>query len=305
MPIEIRHLRSLMAIHDTGNLSRAARRLHLTQSALTHQIKTLEHHFDTPLFYRRRPLQLTPAGHRLLELAQEVLPRVERVERQLREMAAGRTGRLHITIECHACFEWLLPLLDTYRTACPEVEVDIRLGMSFDPLPPLLRGDIDLVITSDPLPMAEVVFERLFDYEARLIVSMTHRLAGRDHVTAADLARETLITYPVERKRLDVFTRFLEPAGVEPAATRQVELTAMILQLVAAGRGVAVLPDWVLHSAASPGLHTLSLGRRGLHGTLYAAVRQQECNAEYLRRFLEMARQRHDRTPRGNPERSL
>ncbi len=291
MFLELRHLRSLLAIHETGNLSRAAQRLHLTQSALTHQVKALEHYFDTPLFYRRRrPLQLTPAGHRLLELARAVLPQVESTERALRALAEGRSGRLYLTIECHACFEWLLPLLDHYREACPEVEVDIRLGMSFDPLPALLRGDIDLVITSDPMDMADVVFERLFAYEARLVVPAGHRLARRRHAAPVDLAAETLITYPVPRRRLDVFTRFLEPAGVEPAAVRQVELTAMILQLVAAGRGVAVLPDWVLQAARPPGLRSLSLGREGLAGTLYAAVRRQERSAPYVDRFIHMAR---------------
>ncbi len=292
MYIEIRHLRSLFAIHETGNLSRAAQRLHLTQSALTHQIKSLEHHFGTALFYRRRrPLQLTPAGHRLLALAREVLPRVEAAEQALKTLASDGTGRLYITIECHACFEWLMPLLDGYRLCCPEVEVDIRLGMSFDPLPALLRGDIDLIISSDPVAEEDVSYEALFGYEARLVVPAGHPLSGRIQARPADLAAQTLITYPVDRQRLDVFTRFLEPAGVEPAAVRRVELTAMILQLVAAGRGVAVLPDWVLDAAGGrKDLRSLRLGRRGLHGTLYAAVRRQELGLPYLRRFIDMAR---------------
>ncbi|HHH36174.1 MAG TPA: LysR family transcriptional regulator [Gammaproteobacteria bacterium] len=300
MFLELRHLRSLLAIHETGNLSRAAQRLHLTQSALTHQVKALEHYFGTPLFYRRRrPLQFTPAGHRLLELARAVLPQVEGTERALRALAEGRSGRMYLTIECHACFEWLLPLLDHYRRACPEVEVDIRLGMSFDPLPSLLRGDIDLVITSDPVDMADVLFEPLFAYEARLVVPSGHRLARRRRVAPADLAAETLITYPVARRRLDVFTCFLEPAGVEPAAVRQVELTAMILQLVAAGRGVAVLPDWVLQAARPSGLRSLPLGREGLAGTLYAAIRQQERATPYLDRFIHMARRHAETRARG------
>ncbi len=249
--------------------------------------------WPVPLFYRRRkPLQLTPAGRQLLQLAQRVLPDVERVEQSLKHLASGRAGRLHITIECHACFEWLLPLLDRYRKVCPAVEVDIRLGMSFDPIPPLLRGDIDLVISSDPVDTEDVVFADLFHYEAQLVVAHDHPLATRPHIEPADLAQQTLLTYPVERKRLDVFTRFLEPAGVEPAALRQVELTAMILQLVAAGRGVAVLPDWVLESApAADNITPLPLGRDGMRGTLYAAVRRSDRKAHYIRRFIDMARE--------------
>ncbi len=291
MFIELRHLRSLVAIHDTGNLVRAAERLHLTQSALSHQIKTLERYYETALFLRStKPLKLTPAGHKLLRLAQRMLPEVEQTESELKRVARGEAGRLHISIECHACFEWLLPLLDRYRESWPDVEVDIRLGVSFDPIPALQSGVIDLVISSDPVSQRDLSFEPLFDYQALLAMARNHPLTEKNHVEAPDLAEQTLITYPVARKRLDVFTQFLQPAGIEPAGIRQAELTAIILQLVAAGRGVAVLPDWVLRQPVQE--HRLSvraLGESGMFGTLYAAVRTAQRNQAYLQTFIDMA----------------
>lgn len=293
MFLEIRHLRSLRAIRETGNLARAAERLHVTQSALSHQIKSLEQYFEAPLFLRNsKPLRLTPAGERLIELARQVLPLVEGAESDLKRVARGELGRLHIAIECHACFEWLAPVLNRYRLQWPQIEVDIRVGVSFEALPALQKGEVDLVISSDPEKSADLQFAELFDYEALLVMPADHRLAARKRIRPADLAKETLITYPVNRQRLDVFSRFLQPAGVEPAAVRQSELTSVILLLVASGRGVAVLPDWVLREAEQAGtLATRPLGPRGMKGTLYAAVRRTEFDTAYLQDFITLARE--------------
>lgn len=295
MIIELRHLRSLQAIHQTGSLSRAAGQLHLTQSALSHQIRTLEDYFDVGLYYRQhKPLKLTAAGKSLLELAQQVLPQVEAVDYKLKRMASGNSGRLHITIECHSCFEWLIPALDQYRQQWQEVEVDIRLGINFDPMPALSGGDIDLVITSDRITHPHIVFEPLFEYEAMVVMANDHALAIKASVGPEDFRQQTLITYPVAQDRLDIFNRFLSPAGVMPANIRQSELTAMIIQLVASRRGIAVLPDWVLEEylqrdyiSARP----LSIpGHDGMKGTLYAALRHQEAGQEYLQGFVDLAR---------------
>lgn len=292
MFLELRHLRSLQAIHDSGSLARAAERLHLTQSALSHQVKALENYFEVPLFLRNtKPLSLTPSGHALVKLAQRVLPEVEGVEADLKRVASGEAGRLHIAIECHACYEWLMPVLTDFRQRWPEVEVDIRLGVSFDPMPALQKGDIDLVISSDPVALADVDFEPLFDYQALLVMAERHPLTSRQYIEPADLQQQTLITYPVQRQRLDVFRHFLQPAGVEPAELRQAELTDVMLMLVASNRGVAVLPDWVLSANRhSRGLTTRPLTRKGMRGTLHAAIRRAERETPYLVEFIELAR---------------
>ena len=95
--------------------------------------------------------------------------------------------------------------------------------------------------------MAGITYVPLFTYEALLAVANQHPLAGKPFVVAEDLQKETLITYPVERDRLDIFTRFLEPADVEPAQVRTAEMTMMMMQLVASGRGVGADPRraWV------------------------------------------------------------
>ncbi len=290
--LEIRHLETLAAIRDGGSLQEAAERLHLTQSALSHQLRDLETRLGTPLLNRRtRPARLTTAGLRVLALADDVLPRLRATERELQRLAAGRTGRLHLAIECHSCFQWLMPALDAFRGQWPDVALDLSAAFSFAPLPALVRGDLDLVITSDPQALEAVTYLPLFKYELVLAVAESNPLAANRHVMPEQLADQTLITYPGDRQRLDIFTGFLDPADIDPAAIRRAELTPIIAQLVASNRGVAALPNWALTEYLGQGwLRVCHLGPQGVWPTLYAAVRTEDSDSSYIDEFLTIAR---------------
>ncbi|MEQ3636172.1 MAG: XRE family transcriptional regulator [Alcanivorax borkumensis] len=290
--LELRHLATLRAIEEAGSLVEAAERLHVTQSALSHQLKDLEHRLGVALLVRRtRPVRFTTAGLRVLALARDVLPRVQQTERELKRLAAGQTGRLHIAIECHSCFQWLMPALDAFREHWPEVELDLSAAFSFAPLPALARGDLDMVVSSDPVENDAVLYVPLFRYELVLAVSRQSPLAGKKWILPDDITDQTLITYPVDRERLDVFSAFLGPAGKEPAAIRTAELTPMTAQLVAAGRGVAALPNWALTEYTEHDLlKTVRLGEKGVWRTLYAAVRVEDEQTPYVQEFLGTAR---------------
>ncbi|SMO93651.1 LysR family transcriptional regulator, regulator for metE and metH [Alcanivorax sp. DSM 26295] len=291
--LELRHLATLQAIDEAGSLVEAAERLHVTQSALSHQLKDLEHRLGVALIVRRtRPIRFTTAGGRVLALARQVLPQVRRTETELRRLAAGQSGRLHIAIECHSCFQWLMPALDRFREAWPEVELDLSAAFSFTPQAALVRGDLDMVITSDPVDNDAVRYLPLFRYELVLAVARQSALAGARAVAPRALAEETLITYPVEHERLDVFTAFLDPAGVAPAALRTAELTPMMVQLVAAGRGVAALPNWALTEYLDLDLvRAVRLGEgEGVWRTLYAAVRDGDEQVPFIQEFMDTAR---------------
>jgi len=289
---DLRHLRAIRAIHKCGGLSRAADMLNLTQSALSHQIKGLEDQAGIDLFVRRtKPLKLSAAGQRLLKLANRVLPEVEATEEEFRSLLAGKSGRLHIAIECHACFEWLFPVLESFRKAWPDVDVDIRPGLAFEALPALAREEVDLVVSSDPEEHSDLEFSPLFDYEPVFVASSQHALAQKSWISAEDFRDEVLITYPVERTRLDVFSQLLMPAKVEPRAVRQVELTAVILLLVASNRGVAVLPDWVVREVRyNSDYVTRPLTERGVTRRLYAATRREDTTKPFMAHLLKLAR---------------
>ncbi len=292
MHIEFRHLRTIKAIYEEGGLARAADRLHITQSALSHQVKGLEHQAGMELFVRRsKPMKLSSAGMRLLRLAEQILPQVAAMEEEFHALRSGKSGRLHIAIECHACFDWLLPVLEAFRVAWPEVDVDIRPGLQFQALPALMREEVDLVISSDPEDLVGVDFNPLFDYEPVFVASSEHPLAAKPYIEAEDFRDELLITYPVERNRLDVFSQLLNPAGVEPRGVRQVELSAVILLLVASGRGVSVLPDWVVRDLRGNSSYvTRPLTKTGLTRRLFGATRVEDTTKPFMAHVLKLAR---------------
>ena len=293
MHIDFRHLRTIRAIHQAGGLARAADLLHITQSALSHQIKGLEDQAGVELFVRRsKPLKLSAAGLRLLRVAEKVLPEIEALEAEFSGLRQGSAGRLHIAIECHACFEWLFPVLERFRQTWVDVDIDIRPGLAFDALPALAKEEVDLVVSSDPENIPGVTFQPLFDYEPLFVASAQHPLAARSFVEAGDFRDETLITYPVDRSRLDVFTEMLTPAKVEPRAVRQIELTAVILLLVASNRGVAVLPDWVLREQrTSTEFITRPLTEAGVTKRLYAAIRSDDVDKPFMSYLIRLARE--------------
>ncbi|SPF78386.1 LysR family transcriptional regulator [Pseudoprimorskyibacter insulae] len=292
MHIEFRHLRTIKAIHELGGLARAADQLNITQSALSHQIKGLEDQAGVELFVRRsKPMKLSAAGMRLLRLAEQVLPQVEALQAEFDGLRAGSSGRMHIAIECHACFEWLFPVLEGFRKSWPDVDVDIRPGLAFDALPALQKEEVDLVVSSDPEEIPGVTFTELFDYKPVFVAASSHPLAAKPYIEAEDFRGQTLITYPVDRARLDIFNQLLIPAKVEPGSIRQVELTAVILLLVASNRGVAVLPDWVVREVKySSDYITRPLTKKGITRRLYAATRSEDVEKPFMRELIRLAK---------------
>lgn len=301
MYIELRHLRTIRAIHQAGGLARAAEMLNMTQSALSHQVAGLEDQAGMELFVRRsKPMRLSAAGHRMLRAAERILPEIDAMEEEFRALRSGKTGRLHIAIECHACFDWLFPVLELFRHAWPEVDVDIRAGLAFDALPALNREEVDLVISSNPVEMTGVTFNPLFDYHPTFVAAANTPNCAKPFIEAEDFRDQVLITYPVGRDKLDVFTELLTPAKIEPRAQRTAELTAVILMLVASGRGVAVLPDWVLREIKGNGDYlTLPLGPAEITKRLYAATREEDAAKPFMAHFLRLCRSEPVKMQRG------
>nr|WP_086938754.1 LysR substrate-binding domain-containing protein [Thaumasiovibrio occultus] len=290
--LELKHLKTLATLRETGSLTATATSLCLTQSALSHQLKELEVRIGAALFLRKtKPVKFTAEGEIILQLADEVLPRFVHAENALASIKEDANGRLYMAIDCHSCFQWLMPAIQAYQQHWPDVELDFSSGFGFDPLPALSGGELDLVITSDIQPRSEVHFEPLFDFEMRLVTSPTHRLANHKTIAPEDLKNETLLTYPVQKQRLDVVNHFLSPAGVEPANWKQADNTFMLVQMVSAGLGVAALPNWAIADFARQGLiHSIPLGD-GLWRRLFAAVRDNEKQRHYIQAFFSTAKQ--------------
>lgn len=296
--LEIRHLRSLVAIADSGKLATAAERVHLSQSALSHQIRALEDHHGLALFERtRQGLQFTPAGERLLTLARSVLAEVSAAERDLQRMKGETTGELRIALECHTCFDWLMPVMHAFRQRWPEVEVDLVAGFHAEPLALLKEGRADLVIGSAPKSARAWQVSPLFRFEMMAVVANDHPLRHKRFITARDLADETLITYPVPDARIDLVREVLAPAKINPAR-RTAELTVAIVQLVASRRGVAALPSWGLQSYLEHDyVQAVRIGPKGLWSELHAICPKALASRPYMQDMAQIIRQQCAQLP--------
>lgn len=290
--IELRHLRTLQALHETGSVSRAAQRVHLTQSALSHQIKALQEHYQLPLIQRSgHSIQLTDAGMRLVHLAQVVLNEVRSAERDLAKMANRTTGNLRIVLECHTCFDWLMPIMHDFRQRWSEVELDLVSGFHSNPITLLKQNTADVVIGSENLPQQGIVHFPLFRFEILAVLPLGHPLADKKTLSAADFTQDILITYPVPEERIDLIRQVLLPAGVS-WQRRTTELTVAILQLVASRRGISALPGWGIKNYLDyEYVIARRIGKNGLWSDLYLSVREEDATLPYLQDFLESINQ--------------
>lgn len=289
--VDLQLLVALKEVHRLGSVTAAAERLNVTQSALSHMIRRVEERYGIALWVKHgRKLRYTQAGEYLLALSQRLLPQIELADRALVDFAAGQRGTLRIGMECHPCQGWIKWITPQYLMAWPDVDFDVRTAFRFDGVAALLDYEIDLLVTPDPVEAPELVFTPVIDYELVLVVNNAHPLAQRNWVTPQDLVTEELITVPVSVERLDIFTQFLIPAQCKPKRHRTVETTDLMLQLVAAGRGVSVLPDWlIVDEGADLPVRTVRLGKRGIHKSINLGIRRSEDTVEYIAGFLTIA----------------
>lgn len=289
MELEIRHLHLVRAVAETGSLTRAGARLHLTQSALSHQLRDIESRLGTALFLRvGKRLTLTQAGEQVLASAHDVLATIERTEDAIRQLAGDSRGVLRLTTECYTCYHWLPALLKRYRRAHPRVDVRIDVTCTTTPIVGLLEGRLDLAVVSDPVRDRRIVIRPLFDDELVAIVAPRHPFAAKPFVEAADFATETLLSYS-PKEESTVCQRLLIPNGVVPANLLQMQLTEGIIELAKAGLGIGVLARWAVEPHIRAGtLRALRLTRHGFKRTWSAATLKDLARVAYVREFIDL-----------------
>ncbi len=290
--IELKHLKMLSALREHGSLVAAANDLCITPSAVSHQLRELDQWMGVEVVNRKtRPITFSNVGQRLLKLADEILPQVQIAQADISRILYGQTGRITFSSECHSFFDWLMPLLNQYRIQYSDVDLDFASGFEANPHELLQNGEFDLLITADPIALKGVEYFPVFEYESRLVLSTTHPLVRVEHITVQELAEETLITYPVDKHRLDIMSKLFIPANIQPKNIRTTDLTQMLIQLVASGRGIAALPDWVVNEYEQKGWVTSRrlncVAPEGLRRTLYAGFRTDEKDKDYFDGFLK------------------
>ena len=288
--LEVRHLKLVETVAQEGGLTKAANRLHVTQSALSHQLRDIEDKLGAPLFLRlNKKMLLTQAGERLLSSAPAVLEELKRAEEDIRQIALHREGILRISTECYTCYHWLPPVLKPFSREFPRVEVRIVAEATRRPVEALLDGRLDLAITSVPARNQKLIFKPLFKDEIVVIVSPDHPLASQPYVNARDFASEHLLVYALPKEELSIFQKVLVPAGVSPKHVSRVELTEAIIEMVKAGLGIGVMARWAVRPHLEAGtLRAVPLTARGFHRRWSAAMIRHKATPPYVSSFLEL-----------------
>lgn len=289
MILETRHLKLIVAVSEEKSVTRAGERLHLTQSALSHQLRDIEERLGTPLFSRlNKRMILTQSGERLLQSARQVLDELKRAEDDIAQIAAGDHGSLRISTECYTCYHWLPEMMKEFNRKFPKVEVKILLEATHRPIPALLNGKLDFAIVSDFVRDKRLIYKPLFRDEVVVIMAPHHPLAARAFITAKDFADQTLFSYspPAEST---LYNKVLLPAGVKPARFSEVQLTEAIIEMVKAGLGVSALARWAVAGQIESGkLAARPLTRKGFHRQWSAALLKNDFTPAYLTEFIEL-----------------
>jgi LysR family transcriptional regulator, regulator for metE and metH len=288
--LEVRHLKLVMAVAEERTLTKAGDRLHLTQSALSHQLRDIEERLDVKLFRRLNKLMiLTEAGEILLRSARLVVSELEQAEENLSRISRGQSGSIRISTECYTCYHWLPPVLKVFNQRFPQVEVRIDADATRRPVKALLDGRLDLAIVSRQIADTRLRYEPLFEDELVVIMRPDHRLARRRYIQPADLADERIIVYTIPDSENSLFQNILYPAGVYPKSVSRVQLTEAIIELVKAGLGISVMARWaVAPQIGSGALAALPLTSRGCRRQWSAAMIRDENIPRYMLEFIEL-----------------
>lgn len=288
--LEVRHLRLVAEVAAHRSITRAAQRLHLTQSALSHQLRDAEEKLGTPLFRRaNRKMALTPAGEKLLDSARRILSDLKNTEDQIQGFQ-GPSGTLRLTTECYTCYHWLPPVLEAVQEKFPQVDVRIELDATSRPLAALLDGKLDVAIVSSKRNDRRIRYELLFEDELMVIVPPGHRLAKQPWIRPGDLAQETLLIYPPRRE--STLVQLLAAEGLDPKSVLEVPLTEAIIEMASAGIGIGFLARWAVAPKLRAGaLVARPLTKAGYQRHWLAATLQRHAQPEHVSQFLKLLRQ--------------
>ena len=286
--MEIRHLKLIKAIVEEGSITKAIDQLHLTQSALSHQLKEAEYQLGTAIFLRtNKKLVLTKAGEKIYELANEILNKLAEAETQIKQMVFGEHGEIRISTECFSSYHWLPSVLKQFHLLYPNVELKIVAEATHIPLQKLLENTIDIAIVSDQIKDSNIKYQELFQDEVVMVVSENHAWADKKYVVAEDFINEHFIIHSLPLETVTIHQFLLAPAKVSPKKITPMPLTEASLEMVKADMGVMSMAKW----AFTPYLKTTSLkavkvGKNGLKRKHFIATRANESYPDYFYHFI-------------------
>ncbi len=285
--MELRYLRLIKAIVEEGSITRAIDRLHLSQSALSYQLKEAELYLGTPLFFRRnKKLILTPAGQRMYEMAIGVLKEIDQTETEIRQLSNGEKGSIRISTECYTSYHWLPPVLKKFKSIFPNVEIKIVFEATHRPVEKLIAGELDLAITSNPELKEGLEYVPLFTDEMRAVVSPGHYWNNKEYVEAEDFKEVALIIHSLPMDTVSIHRHLLAPKGIQPRELIVLPLTEAGIEMVKADMGVLVMAQWAFEPYKTHAVNTVRVGKNGFYRQQYLAKMKDQEYPLYFESFI-------------------
>jgi len=242
--MEIRQLRAFIAIAEAGTFTAGAERVHVTQAAVSMQIRQLENEVGAKLFIRApRNVILTEAGEKMLERARHILREHDAALEEIAELAGAKRGRLRIGSASAGVSSDQLPrILKELRKHHPSAELSVTSGTSESLVQQLLAAELDIAFVSLPVEARGIQTDRLNDDQLVAIASPRHRLARQRTVSAYALAGEKLILGERGGNTRRLIDEFFTQAGVKPTVAMELSRLGAIKRMVEEDMGVGIVP---------------------------------------------------------------
>lgn len=253
--MELTHLRTFRVVADALNFTRAAQRLNLTQSAVSHQIKALEAELGEPLFVRgQRGVRLSEAGQVALDYAARILDQSEELRERLAQRERAPAGRVRAAAATQAFVHLFAPLFEDFLRAYPAIELTFRTTPRTDQtVADILSGAAEVGFASLPVYAPALHVTQLFRDELLLALAAGHRLAERREVTLDELGRERFILFEPGASIRRASDAFFARTGLRPELALESNDADFIKLMVLRGVGVSLLPAWVVRQERESG----------------------------------------------------
>jgi DNA-binding transcriptional LysR family regulator len=292
--MDTKQLRTFTTIVDLASFTRAARRLNLSQSAISQQISALEHQLGVKLVERTgtgaRP---TAAGDVLLYYARQILSKLDEAQRVLADYEHAGTGVLRIGAGGAACHYLLPSVLKEFRDRFPKLELHVVSGHTRLTLERLHEGELDIGVLTLPVSQPKLRILDLGRDELVVIIAPSHPWAERKRIQASEFAGQPLLIYERRSQTFALIERVLLETGVFPQIAMEMDHLEAVVEMVRVGLGVAIVPRWAVRAEVASGqVATASIGKSGLCRAWGLGFREDIHHSQTLKAFARLCVER-------------
>ncbi|MEW7289386.1 LysR family transcriptional regulator [Aquimarina sp. 2304DJ70-9] len=286
--MEIKYFRLIKTIAEEGSIANSSEKLFLTQSALSHQLKDLEGQLGFKVFYRtRNKWELTEEGTELYKLGNAILESIENSFENIQQIRTGSVGSIKVSTECYSFYQALPSFIQKMGLLYPEINVDLILEATHQPITKILSNEIDIAIVTSKPENDILTSIEIFEDEIFAIIHKENELNTLEFIDVSNFSETHLIIHSFPLETVSVYEQYLKPNKIIPSKISAVPLTEVALEMINANLGVICMPKWALKSfKISDNLVYKRIGKNGLKRSHYLVVRKSDTTKKYIQDFI-------------------